>query len=197
MKDKVVLFNGENMDGFVCLSTGGKADWEVKDGVMTVIPWNKDIRSEYEYGDAHLHVEFKLPYMPEAEGQNRGNSGVYVQGIYEVQVLDSYGKETPADDDCGALYSLAAPLTNACAAPEEWQTYDIFIRAARLNDDGSVREAAIITVILNGVVIHNNYTLPSKTPGGAYNTIVERGPLVLQDHKCPVSFRNIWVQPLD
>ena len=71
MKDKVVLFNGENMDGFVCLSTGGKADWEVKDGVMTVIPWNKDIRSEYEYGDAHLHVEFKLPYMPEAKGQGR------------------------------------------------------------------------------------------------------------------------------
>ncbi len=197
MKDKVILFNGKDMDGFVSCSTGEKAEWDVKDGVMTVVPGKGDIRSEYEYGDAHVHVEFNLPYMPEMEGQARANSGVYVQGCYEIQVLDSSGKDYTNWCECGGLYELANPIKNACKEPGVWQSYDIILRAARLNDDGSVAQHGTITVLLNGEVIHNNVTLAHRTPGGCYRYVAARGPVMLQDHDCPVSFRNIWVQPLD
>ena len=130
------------------------------------------------------------------EGQWKGNSGVYVQGCYEIQILDSYGNEAK-DNECGGVYSIAAPLTNASLPAETWQTYDIILKAAKLNEDGTIKENARITIILNGQVIHNNFVLPSNTPGGVYDHVVERGPLLLQDHRCPVSFRNIWIQPLD
>ena len=194
MKEKVILFNGENLDSFVIMGTDKTPEWRIENGAMTVTSGH--IVSKEKFGDSHIHVEFNLPYMPEAEGQMRANSGVYVQGIYEVQILDSYGKEEPRYDDCGGIYSQVPPLTNACAAPGEWQTYDIILKTAKLDADGSIVEAAKITVIHNGKVIHNNYTLPDMTPGGLYKTVVERGPLLLQDHGCPVSFRNVWVQPL-
>ena len=195
MKEKVILFDGKNLDAFVRQKDGAPAEWTVKDGVMTVTSDN--IVSKYEYGDAHIHVEFRIPDMPEEQGQNKGNSGVYIQGCYELQVLDSYGVKAPRIDDCGAIYSICPPLTNASLAPLEWQVYDIYLKAAVVGDDGTVKENAVVTIVQNGQVIHNNLTLPSNTPGGVYEHVVSKGPLLLQDHGCPVSFRNVWVQPLN
>ena len=197
MKEKVILFDGtqESLQNFYALQTGYDARWLVlEDGSLTVTC--HDIVSKYEYGDAHVHVEFHIPHMPYVEGQWKGNSGVYIQGCYEIQVLDSFGHE-PKHDECGGIYNIAAPLTNASLPEGEWQTYDVIIKAAKLNDDGSIKEHALITVIHNGQVIHNNFKLLTNNGGGRYDHVVERGPLMLQDHACPVSFRNIWVQPLD
>lgn len=194
MKDKVILFDGTNLDAFYDVETKGAPNWEVHDGVFTVVDHN--IATKEEFGDQHLHVEFYIHEVPGSEGQWRGNSGVYVQGCYEIQVLESYGNEAK-DNECGGVYSIAAPLTNASTPPETWQTYDIILRAAKLNTDKSIASPAVLTIIHNGQVIHNNFTLPSNTPGGVYDCVVERGPLMLQDHRCPVSFRNIWIQPLD
>jgi len=194
--EKIILFDGANLEAWKTCGTGAAPDWAIEDGVMTV--GHGCIESKYEFGDAHLHVEFRTPDMPECEGQWKGNSGVYVHGCYEIQVLDSFGVETPRNDDCGGLYSLFAPLTNACKPALEWQTYDIIIRAPRFNKYDEVAENPRITVILNGTVIHNNVELPSVTPGGITdNKRVKKGPLMLQDHGNPVSFRNIWVMPLE
>ena len=152
-----------------------------------------DIRSVYEYGDAHVHVEFCLPDMPEAEDQDKGNSGVYIQGCYELQVLDSSGKPYTNFVECGAIYEMHAPLVNMTKAPGEWQTYDIMIRAARFNEKGEMTEAARLTVLQNGIMIQNNIILHRATPGGVTDHTVAEGPLMLQDHGNPVKFRNIWI----
>ena len=194
MKEKVILFDGTGIDKFYDRATKEAPDWKIENGTVTV--GHHDIVSKEEFGDQHLHVEFYLHVVPGSSGQMKGNSGVYVQGCYEIQVLVSYGNE-PKPDECGGVYSIAAPLTIASLPAETWQTYDIILRTAKLNEDGSIKENAVITVILNGQVIHNNFVLPSNTPGGVYERVVERGPLLLQDHGCPVSFRNVWIQPLD
>lgn len=196
MKEKVILFDGTSLDGFT-RRDGSPARWELHDGCMTVSRGGGDIVSKFTYGDAHIHVEFNLPYMPDCFGQDRANSGVYVQGCYEVQVLDSSMNEVPSDSDCGAFYNITPPLVNACIGPDVWQTYDIILRTAKLNEDGTVASHAVVTVLLNGQVIHNNFTLPRNTPGGVFGQVVAEGPLLLQDHGNPVSFRNVWVQPLD
>ena len=201
MKDKVILFDGTSLDGFYEFDddrpdiTGNPTNWYLADGAMTVNRYNA--ATEYEYGDAHVHVEFCLPDMPEADDQDTGNSGVYVQGCYELQVLDSSGKPYTNFVECGAIYEMHAPLVNMTKAPGEWQTYDIILKAAKLHDNGELKEPASVTIIFNGTIIHNNTILPRRTPGGCYRCLVERGPLMLQDHECPVSYRNIWVQPLD
>ncbi|MBQ8642962.1 MAG: DUF1080 domain-containing protein [Clostridia bacterium] len=189
---RIVLFDGTDLSGFT-KRDGSPAEWEVKDGIMTVT--HHDIVSKEVYGDAHIHVEWMEPDMPEATGQWKGNSGVYIQGCYELQVLDSWGIEPPRDNDCGGIYSIKAPRVNACKPPLEWQTYDIYLRAARLDGD-KVAEPAIVTILQNGQVIHNNLILPHNTPGGVYDTVVAEGPLMLQDHGNPVSFRNIWIEKL-
>ena len=195
-KEKIYLFNGENLDNWYTEKSGATPDWTIEDGVMTV--GHGSIISKHEFGDAHLHVEFRIPYMPDCFGQARGNSGVYVQGCYEVQVLDSYNIEPAKDNDCSGIYQQHAPLCNACKPPMEWQTYDIILRAARFNQYGEISENARMTVIHNGIVVHNNVELASVTPGGITNNKrVSCGPLMLQDHGDPVSFRNIWVMHLN
>ncbi len=195
MKDRIILFDGKNLDAFHDRETGKESNWKIDSGVVTVV--NHDLVTNEEFGDAHIHVEFRCPFMPWAPGQSKGNSGVYIQGEYEIQILDTSALEEMSTDSCGGIYQTAAPLTNACKAPLEWQTYDIYFRSAKLNEDGSVNEPAVVTVILNGQVVQNNVKLYSNTPGGLKEKPVERGPMYLQDHCHPVSFRNIWIQPLD
>lgn len=197
--DKTILFDGSNLDNWVS-EAGGPATWGLKDGAMTVT--ENDILSTETFRDAVIHLEFRVPYMPEAKGQWRGNSGVFIHGMYEIQVLDSYEVNIPGTGDCGAFYSMHAPLVNACKAPREWQSYDIFWRAPRGNDAGEVTEPARATVLHNGVLIHNNVVLLEPTAKrvrrGFDPAPLSTGPLLLQCHGSgdPVSYRNIWLQHL-
>ena len=194
-KEKVYLFDGTDLSGWKSRWSGNTPDWKVEDGIATV--GHEDIVSDNQFSDAHIHVEFRIPDMPDCTGQAKGNSGVYVHGCYEIQVLDSYGIENPRNDDCSGIYSIQAPLCNACLPAEEWQTYDIIFRAPRFNQYGEIAEDGRITLLQNGIVVHNNFILPSVTPGGiTENRRVAKGPLMLQDHGNAVSFRNVWVMPL-
>jgi hypothetical protein len=144
------------------------------------------------FGDHTLHLEFRTPFMPKARGQGRGNSGVYVQSRYEVQVLDSFGLP-PRDNECGGIYSISEPKLNMCFPPLSWQTYDIDFKTARFDDGGKKTANARVTIRLNGVVIHDDIELPHATPGRVTTETAEEAPLFLQDHGNPVVFRNIWV----
>lgn len=195
--EKVILFDGKDLGKWTKADAERTpAEWIIgDDGAMTVNKGN--IVSTETYRDAHIHVEFWLPLMAEAQGQARANSGVYVHGCYEIQVLDSYGVEAPTCSDCGGIYSLYAPLTNANLKPEEWQTYDIYFYAPRFNDNGDITEDGRMTLIHNGVVVQNNVILHSHTPGGITEYRVAEGPLMLQDH-CgdKVRYRNVWFERL-
>ena len=189
-ENAVVLFNGKDLNNWR-QRNGQPATWTVEDGVMTVV--KGDILSEEKFRDAFIHLEFRVPDMPEATGQAKGNSGVYVQGRYEIQVLDSYGINIPGKGDCGAIYNQFAPLVNACKPALEWQSYDIIFRAARVNDEGEVIETARMTVLQNGQVIQNNVILMGPTGGAIDHNVGEPGPLLLQDHGDKVQYRNIWM----
>ena len=162
------------------------------DGSMQVVKGSNLTRGQF--GDCQLHVEFRIPYEPHGRGQGRGNSGVYLQRRYEVQVLDSFGLVS-TDRDCGALYKIAAPRQNACLPPLAWQTYDITFRAARVSAQGKVVQPAEITVLHNGVTIHERVKLPVRGNGGG-RAGVQLGSLLLQDHSHPVRYRNIWLVEL-
>lgn len=187
-----ILFNGKDLSEWVYSSSGEPAGWKVQDGYMEVR--GGDLRTKKEFGDCQLHIEFWLPDMGDAKGQARANSGVYMMNAYEVQVLDSYGLVS-ASGDCGGLYSYAPPMVNACRPPEKWQSFDIFLRAPRFDDQGKKIANAVITVLHNGVLIHSCFELPGATPGGGDEAKV--GPIRLQDHGCPVRYRNIWIRSLD
>jgi hypothetical protein len=190
--DALILFDGKDLANWTYLD-GQPADWKVADGYMEVRGGN--IRTKQEFGDCQIHVEFWLPRMDNAGGQVRANSGVYVQGSYEIQIFDSYGlgKES---SDCGGIYGIAAPLVNACRPPEHWQSYDIIFRAPRYDDKGNKVSNARLTVLHNGVLIHENVEVSNATAGSMQRDLSKLGPLMLQDHGDPVRFRNIWVRPL-
>ena len=188
----IVLFKGEDFKEWK--HAGKKPDedsvrWRLVDGAMEVVPGTGSIITVKEFADVKLHLEFRTPFMPEARGQGRGNSGVYLQGRYEVQVLDSYGLEGK-DNECGGIYRVAAPLVNMCAPPTQWQTYDITFRAARFDSTGKREQDAHMTVIHNGVKIHDKVKVSKATtaaPGG------DPGGIYLQDHGNKVQYRNIWL----
>lgn len=173
---------------------GGEIGWQVADDVMQITPDSGSIVTKQPYRDFMLHVEFKTPDMPQAQGQGRGNSGVYLQKRYEVQILDSYGLE-PKNNDCGAIYQVKAPDVNACKKPDEWQSYDILFHAARFEGTKKVADARI-TVYQNGAPIHDDVAIPNKTGAGRPEG-PEPGPILLQDHGNRVSFRNIWIKAID
>jgi len=181
----VVLFNGVDVSNWR-QRNGEPALWSVEDSVMTAA--GGDILTNETFIDAYIHVEFRTPDMPEATGQAKGNSEVYLQARYEIQVLDSYGLSIPGKGDCGSIYNQFAPLVNACRPPLEWQTYDIIFRAARPDAEG-----ARVTVLQNGIVILNNVELPGPTGGATGQSECEPGPLLLQDHGNPVQYRNLWL----
>ncbi|WP_229068145.1 family 16 glycoside hydrolase [Actinoplanes sp. DH11] len=191
---RVTLFDGGGLGAFQ--TTGGTAaTWPVSGGSAEVL--GGDIRTKQAYGDFKLHVEFWLPNLPaDVTGQARANSGIYLQDRYEVQVLDSYGKPSPALDDAAAIYQKRAPSTNAATAPETWQTYDITFRAARWNGAAKT-ENARVTVVWNGQVVHNDVAIDGPTGGGAAES-PDLLPIRLQDHGDPganVRYRNIWIEP--
>ncbi len=185
-----LLFNGKDLHNWH-QRDGQPATWKVADGVMTVAKGN--IISEGPHLDAFIHVEFKIPDMPEAKGQAKGNSGVFIQGRYEIQVLDSYGVGIPGKGDCGAIYNQFAPLVNACKPPLQWQTFDVIFRSARVTESGEVAEPARMTVLQNGVIIHNNIELLGVTGAALDEKVGEPGPFYLQDHGDLVQYRNVWL----
>jgi hypothetical protein len=190
-----VLFDGSNFDAFT-----GADGWEIVGDAMMVRPGTDDVESRNHYLDAHLHVEFRTPLQPTESGQSRGNSGVFLQGKYEVQVLDSFGLEGTYDE-CGALYKLSAPHVNACLPPGEWQSYDIHFTAARFAEDGSLTANPRITVYHNDILIHNDLELSWITAWKEKERLQpppkEAGPVILQSHRSHfVQFRNVWIKPL-
>jgi hypothetical protein len=189
-ENAVVLFHGKDLSKWKNRK-GEIPDWPVENGVATV--GKGDILSQELFYDAFIHLEFMEPDMPEATGQHKGNSGVYIQGRYEIQVLDSYGIKVPGKGDCGAIYNHFAPLVNACKPALTWQSYDIIFRAARVSNTGEVTENARLTVLHNEQVIHNNLILNGPTDGAVDHLVGEPGPLLLQDHGNPVKYRNIWL----
>ena len=151
------------------------------------------VTSKKKFKDGHLHLEFQLPFMPQARGQGRSNSGCYVLGRYEVQILDSFGLDGK-DNECGGIYKLGAPSVNMCFPPLAWQTYDIDFTSAKYDKEGKKTDNARITVKHNGVTIHDDRAISEPTPGGTNKDESAKGPLFLQDHSNPVRFRNIWVK---
>ena len=192
----IVLFDGKNLDQWERI--GGEAGkkevrWKLlPDGAMEVAPGSGSIVTKKKFTDFRLHIEFRTPFMPDARGQGRGNSGVYLQNRYEIQVLDSYGLEG-RDNECGGIYTVAAPLVNMCSPPMQWQTYDVTFRAPRFDEKGSKTSDASLTMLHNGVTIHNRVKIPNPTGGALDNKLSEPGGIYLQDHGNLVQFRNIWL----
>jgi hypothetical protein len=201
----VVLFDGKSLDNWTKADGKGAAAWKLVDGGAMQVNGTGNITTKEKFdGSFKLHVEFRVPYMPNAKGQARGNSGVYVQGRYEVQVLDSYGLDSK-DNDCGAIYEVAKPLVNACKAPAVWQSYDIEFTAPKC-EDGKITEPARMTVYQNGVKIQDDTRLARKNKEGKEEIVTNTraglggdpckpGPIMLQDHGNPVQFRNVWLLP--
>jgi hypothetical protein len=190
--EAIVLFNGRNFKQWEHTGkfAGKPIQWLLKDGVMEVKKGKGSIVTKKKFTNFKLHVEFRTPFMPDARGQGRGNSGVYLQERYEVQVLDSYALEGE-DNECGGIYKIGKPLVNMCAPPTQWQTYDITFYAP--SDE---RENAQVTVVHNGVTIHDELKLPKPTGGALNSDISKPGGIYLQDHGNPVQYRNIWLVEL-
>ncbi len=188
-----VLLGGERLEGWVRSDGKTSASWPFADGILTV--GHGDIMTDKTFKNFELHVEFNVPYMPDAHGQARGNSGVYLTGNHELQVLDSYGLKIQ-DNDCGAIYHQITPAVNACKPPLQWQTYDVTFHKAMLGPDSKVVKKARVTVIQNGIKIIDDAEI-SPSPGGAGTPEGQAGPILLQDHGNPVQYRNIWIKPIE
>lgn len=195
--DAIVLFNGNDLDQWTS-TNGGFAQWKVEDGAMTVVKGTGDIETKQKFEDFQLHIEWRSPSVIEGEGQGRGNSGIFLQGIYEVQVLDSYKNRTYSNGQAGSIYKQTMPLVNAKRPPGTWDVYDIIYKAPRFNKDGIIISYPTVTVIHNGIVIQNHTTIRGTTPYVGLPQVNAHGPgpIRLQDHDNPVSFRNIWIREL-
>lgn len=188
--DAIVLFDGTD------LSHWDNPKWKVENGYVEVVPNSGDMKTKDKFGDVQLHLEFAAPATIRGNSQNRGNSGVFLQGRYEVQVLDSYQNPTYADGQAGAIYGQWPPLANSTRKPGEWQSYDIVFEAPKL-DGAKVLKPAYATVFLNGVLMHNRKEIMGPT---VHRALAQYAPqpaedsLVLQDHQQPVRYRNIWIR---
>ncbi len=197
--DAVVLFDGTSLDAWKA-DHGGPARWKIVDGTLQTVPGAGRIETRRKFGDIQLHVEWSAPIPPHGKGQDRGNSGVFLMGQFEVQVLDSYRADTYADGQAGAIYGQYPPLSNPARPPGEWQAYDIAFRRPRFDNGGRLIEPARITVFFNGILVQN-----AEAPFGRTSWLEwepyegrkgARGPIALQDHDHPVRYRNIWLREL-
>lgn len=199
--DAVVLFDGSDMEEWI-IPEG--TFWDVKDGIVTVRASSEkletpvNISSNKSFGDMQMHIEWRSPKKVEGDGQRRGNSGIFIQSKYELQIQDNYENATYVNGQAGSIYKQTPPLVNACKKPGEWQNYDVFYTAPKFDEIGLLISPAYITVVHNGILVQNHTEikgsikfigLPNYEPHG-------RLPLLLQDHGNPVSFRNIWVRDL-
>ena len=202
-KGAIILFDGTEKTLRNWTSGNGKpTKWKLVDGALESVRGGGYLQSKQEFGSCRLHVEFATPKEVKGSGQGRGNSGVFLMGQYEIQVLDSYKNITYPDGQCGALYGRAKPLVNASRGPGEWQSYDVTFHRPIFNKAGDVTRKAKFHVIHNGHVIHDNLELSGGTGWRGPHSISEykkhgdKGPLKMQDHGNPVRFRNVWVKPL-
>ncbi|NRB52316.1 MAG: DUF1080 domain-containing protein [Saprospiraceae bacterium] len=195
--DAIMLFDGKSTSEWTH-GDGSAVKWKMGDGFMTVVKGAGGIKTKRNFGDCQLHVEWRTPAKVMKEGQGRGNSGIFLQSRYELQVLDNYENTTYSNGQAGSIYKQSIPLVNACRPPGEWQTYDIIYTAPRFNDDGVKVASARITVLHNGVLIQNNTEIKGTTEyiGLPKNNKHGKAPLMLQDHSDPVSYRNIWIREL-
>jgi hypothetical protein len=196
--DAIILFDGKDLSKWES-EKGGAAQWKVEDGCFTVIPDKGSIQTKQSFGDVQLHIEWRAPFEVKGDGQDHGNSGVYLQKRYEIQVLDCYTNTTYVNGQTASIYKQYAPLVNACKPTGEWQTYDIIFMAPRFNDNGTLFAPATITLLHNGVLVLNHVILQGATEYiGLPKYIAHdlKQPLLLQDHGNPVSFRNIWAREL-
>jgi hypothetical protein len=196
--DATVLFDGRSLDAWEAVK-GGPNPWKLEGGAMVVTPKSGFIKSKAAFGDCQLHLEFRTPAEVSGNSQGRGNSGVYLMGLYEVQILDSYNNPTYVNGQAGAVYKQHIPLVNASRPPGEWQTYDIVFVAPRFGPGGVVDTPARITVFHNGVLVQHDVEVKGPTENRGYPMYKPHAaklPLQLQDHTNPIAFRNIWVREL-
>lgn len=195
--DAVVLFDGKDLSQWVT-SKGEKPEWTIADGAFSVKPGTGSIFTKEHFGDCQLHIEFRSPNPEQYSGQDRGNSGIMLMSRYEVQVLDGDDNPTYVNGMVGSIYKQSAPAVNAYTTNGEWQVYDIYWKAPVFGTANQLESPAMITVVLNGIVIQNNYILKGHTPyiGLPEYNAHGRLPLMLQDHGTAVSFRNIWIRNL-
>lgn len=207
--DAIVLFDGSDLSQWVQHYTveenGEKRSkvrdpiWKLEDGAVQVVGGTGDITSRESFGSCQLHLEWCAPDPQGKQGQKRGNSGVFLMGLYEVQVLDSYENRTYADGQAAAVYGQTPPLVNACRKPGEWQSYDIVFTAPRFKD-GELLAPAYVTVLHNGVLVQNHTAFQGPTVWkklAKYRPHEPKLPLRIQNHGDPVKYRNIWIRPLD
>ncbi|OLD02985.1 MAG: hypothetical protein AUI89_02115 [Gemmatimonadetes bacterium 13_1_40CM_3_65_8] len=197
--EAIVLFDGKDLAQWQA-EDGSAAKWIVKDGYVEVNPGTGMLVSRRGFGDVQLHIEWATPTPPKGEGQERGNSGVFLMGIYELQVLDSYQNDTYPDGQAGAIYGQNPPLVNATRPPGQWQAYDIVFHRPHFKPDSSVERPARMTVFLNGVLIQDNFELSGPTAHQRrppYSPHADKLPLKLQDHGNRLRYRNIWLRELE
>jgi len=195
--DAIVLFDGKDMLKW-SKEDGSAAAWNLKDGVMSTGKSAGNIKTKQTFGDFQLHIEWRTPSVVVGNGQGRGNSGIFLQERYELQVLDSYDNETYSNGQAGAIYKQSIPLVNVCRKPGEWQSYDIIYTAPRFSDNGRVVIPAYVTVLQNGVLVQNHTQINGHTEymGMAVYQPHGKGSILLQDHGNPVGYRNIWIREL-
>ncbi len=199
--DAVVLFDGSDLSQWTH-ADGSPAKWMVRNGEMICKSGTGDIISKPKFKDAQIHLEFATPNMPNAHGQARANSGVYLQSHYEIQILDSYQNPTYKAGSAGSVYQQYDPLVNVSRPPEQWQSYDIVFHSAKCSPDGKISQPPRVTILQNGVLIQDDAIISGPTGGGRKEGVCDPGPLELQDHGHPdvketfMRFRNIWFRPL-
>ena len=197
--DAIILFDGKDLSKWVSAKDGSAAPWAVIDGRMEVVPKTGDIKTKLKFGDCQLHIEFSAPDEVAGQSQGRGNSGVFFQDRYELQILDSYQNRTYHNGQAGSIYKDVAPLVNAMPSPLEWNTYDVIYTAPRFKPDGRLDYPARITVLHNGVLVQNNTTILGLTNYIGLHMYPEahgEDVIHLQDHGNKTQFRNIWIRRL-